>query len=237
MKASMTPEPRPTPSWELVQPSLQLVREHFDQVIVLFVLPALLLALGSLLLGETSQLHHASGLSGRQMAEHWRLGSRCYLVTGELRAVAVLPFLQIAQAEAAGAGRLLSAGLTVFLAGLAGLNLLLAVIVLVGFVLIIVPGIILPLILFTSRYYLANYYLMDRDLTIKEALRQSHHETKPVVGSIWGIIGVQLVFSAVAGLLNASFRLGVLVSVFIPLVCLYLPALRYREITRFSKTS
>jgi hypothetical protein len=116
------------------------------------------------------------------------------------------------------------------------LNLFIGGLLVIGFLLLIVPGIVL-LILFIKRYYLANYYLIDRNLGIKEALLQSHHETAPIAGSIWGIIGVQATFALVAGILGSISIIGAIPGVFIQLVCLYLPALRYREIKQAYSTS
>ena len=92
-----------------------------------------------------------------------------------------------------------------------------------GLLLFIVPGIIM-----SRKYFLSGYYLIDRDLTTKEAMKLSAEQSSKYSGSIWGILGVGIVLSLsgivpfVGGLLSAI--LAALYSV--------APALRYFEIKK-----
>jgi len=216
-----------SPSWDLVGPSWRLLVKHFEQVIFFFALPSLVLLLSGLLLGDTSHLHHLTNFTNRQ-----RLGIGLMGLSLLWSLVNFAPSLYFRVRLTGGEQPSLAAcyrrGLPYFWR-LAGLNLLLGVLLVVGFLLFIVPGIVL-LVLFISRYYLANYYLVDRNLGIKQALLQSHHETAPIAGTIWGTVGVGISFSLLAGLVSAINPIAAVPAVFIQLIGLYIPALRYHEI-------
>lgn len=229
MKAkAKKPQPKPlAPSWDLVGPSWRLLRDNFELVIFLFILPSLLLVLGGLLLGETKDLHHLSDITSRQRVGLALMGLS--LLWSILNFAPAIYFrLKVTAGKAVGLGTCYRQGLRYFWR-LVGLNLFLLGLLFLGFLLFIVPGIIL-LILFINRYYLAWYYLVDRDLGIRGALATSQRETAAYVGNIWGVIGVQLSFSLVASTISAVSRLGSVVAIFIQLICLFLPALRYKEI-------
>ena len=66
-----------------------------------------------------------------------------------------------------------------------GLTLLRGLIIIVDFILLIVPGLFM-----WKRYMLAPYYLMDKNLGIRESLRRSAADSKPYANAIWGLIGV-----------------------------------------------
>ncbi len=229
MKAkAKKPQPKQlAPSWDLVGPSWRLLRENFELVIFLFILPSLLLVLGGLLLGETKDLHHLSDVTSRQRVGLALMGLS--LVWSIINFAPSLYFrLKVTAGKSVGLSTCYRKGLRYFWR-LFGLNIFLFVMLFLGFLLFIVPGIIL-LILFINRYYLAWYYLVDRDLGIRAALARSRQETAAYAGNIWGLIGVQLSFSLVASVISAVSRLGSVVAIFIQLVCLFLPALRYQEI-------
>jgi hypothetical protein len=65
------------------------------------------------------------------------------------------------------------------------LNLLTLVSVIGGLVLLIVPGLIIGL-----RLSQAPYFLVDKDMGVREAYWASWHATKGHLGKLWGIIGV-----------------------------------------------
>lgn len=62
-----------------------------------------------------------------------------------------------------------------------------------GFLLLIVPG-----ILILPRLVLAPYYLIDRNLSIGDALSTAWHESKGITGPVWGIIGVYILMGLLA---------------------------------------
>lgn len=107
----------------------------------------------------------------------------------------------------------LKAGLP-FVWRLLGLQLMMALICVVAVLLLVIP-----LFFVYPRILLAPYYLVDRNLTIMQALKTSAAEYKKVKG-VWGLIGVQFLFSIVP---FVNFILGILY------YCA--PAIRYRQIT------
>jgi hypothetical protein len=229
MKAPTPAWTKFTPSWELVSPSGRLLLQHFEQVIFLFLLPSMVFVLANVLLGDTSHLRHLADLTQRQ-----RLG---IAVLGVGALWSLLNFapslyfrLQIAGGKNPSLGSCYRRGLPHFWR-LVGLNLILGILLAIGFILLIVPGLIL-LYLFIKRYYLVNYYVVDRRLGILQALRESHRETAEIGGVIWGTIGVQFTFSFLAAALSLLTYVGVVTAVFLQLVCACLPALRYREVKR-----
>ncbi len=104
-----------------------------------------------------------------------------------------------------------------------GLQITIAAIFVGSFLLLIIP-----FFFAVRRYFLAPYYMVDKNLTIKEALKQSAAQSKSFAGAIWGVIGVIILLSftgvvpVFGGLI--SFCLGIAYSV--------APAIRYFEIKK-----
>jgi len=111
---------------------------------------------------------------------------------------------------------------------LIGLSLMTALFVLAGLVLFIIPGII-----FFRRYFLAPYYMVERNLGIRESLAQSARDSKAYSSYVWGTLALTLIVfplgSSVASLVYPPF--GGLLSVFIGSLYLFGPAIRYTEIS------
>lgn len=106
---------------------------------------------------------------------------------------------------------------------LIGLIFLVAIIVIAGLILFIVPGII-----FIRRYFLSPYFLIDRNLGIKEAMRASANATKGKPGAVWDIIGVIILLS----LFNIIPIWGGLISIILLTLYTCAPAIRYLELTK-----
>lgn len=108
---------------------------------------------------------------------------------------------------------------------LLGLYIVMALIFLIGFALLFVPGLFM-----VRRYLLAPYVMIDKGTGIQESLAQSADMSKRNTGAIWGIIGVMFLI----GLVNiipyfgglAAFVLGSLYSV--------APALRYQQLKKLA---
>jgi hypothetical protein len=106
-----------------------------------------------------------------------------------------------------------------------GLYLITGLIVVVGFILFIIPGIILA-----RRYFLAPYIMLDKKTGIRESLERSAALSKLNTGSIYGIFGV-LVVIALIGIIPfiggiIAFGVGALYSI--------APALRYQQLKKLS---
>lgn len=108
---------------------------------------------------------------------------------------------------------------------LIGLYIVVALVVFVGLILLIVPGLIM-----IRRYFLAPYVMIDKRCGIREALDRSADISKPHSGYIWGIIGVTILISMI-GIIPligsiVAFVMGMFYSV--------APALRYQELKKLS---
>lgn len=107
-----------------------------------------------------------------------------------------------------------------------GLYIVVALFIIGGLILLIVPGLIM-----IRRYFLSPYVMLDkRPKTISEAMEISAKISKPHSGSIWGVIGVMFLIGLISvipvvGWL-ASFLLGMFYSV--------APALRYQELKKLA---
>jgi hypothetical protein len=209
-----------TPSWDLIQPSLRLCITNAQDIILLSLLPTLLFDLGSILSHQT----HA----------HNRviLGDICQ-VASLIWLLINVPALYIYQLAVIRGKRIsLKAayhqGLPLVVRFI-GLSIIAGIGIIIGFILLIIPGIIL-----INKWYLASYYLIDRRCSIKEALQASWRETKPYSGYIWGIFGVTILLAVASGVIQTlivkPYGLGIILSTLVTYIYLFAPALRYQEI-------
>ena len=108
-------------------------------------------------------------------------------------------------------------------AKLAGLAIMTGLITLVGFILLIVPGVIL-----LWRLFLAPYILIDKKTGVIEALNQSWNMTK---GYAWPIYSI-ILFTIVLALTNIIPFVGGLVAFVLATAYTAAPALRYQELKK-----
>lgn len=223
--------PRLVYSWSLLPKSAELVRQYFVPLLYVSILPALLTELGSTYnhafnvhstddsFSATIGLsaHNGSGLGGTLVLVGilWTLLSLAARYYVQLRATKGQP-VEVAEAYRKTASRIVP---------LIALMIVYTIMVIVGLILLIVPGLIV-----IRRYYLAPYYLIDRNVSIREALRLSAQATKPISGYIWGIIGVSIVLAILAGFLaNIPLGIGAVIATFVNVLYIFAPAFRYRE--------
>ncbi len=88
---------------------------------------------------------------------------------------------------------------------LIGLGILSALIVFVGLLLLIVPGVIA-----IGRIIMAPYILVDKNVGVMEALRQSNQMGKSFPGKIWAVIGVSILLAIGVGIVSAIPIIGIL---------------------------
>lgn len=104
---------------------------------------------------------------------------------------------------------------------LLGLYIVIGVVVLVGLILLIVPGLIM-----IRRYFLAPYVMIDKKLGIRESMERSAELSKLNTGSVWGVIGVMFLI----GLINIVPIIGGLASFIFGSLYSIAPALRYFQL-------
>jgi hypothetical protein len=108
---------------------------------------------------------------------------------------------------------------------LIGLYIVTAVYISVGFVLLIVPGLIM-----IRRYFLAPFIMLDKGTSIQKSMVLSAAMSKPYSGSIWGIIGVTFLISAMSIIPFIGWLLSFLLGMFYGVA----PALRYQELKKLT---
>lgn len=104
-------------------------------------------------------------------------------------------------------------------------SVLYAILIGLGLVLFIVPGIIV-----IRRYYLAPYAMIDKDLSIGDAMRFSADISKPHAMSVWSVIGVTFLI----GLTGAVPIFGGIISLALSMLYSVAPALRYMELKKLN---
>jgi len=106
------------------------------------------------------------------------------------------------------------------------MGLVAGLIVLVGLILLIVPGIIAIM-----RLMFAPYHLVDKDLSVREALKASNEQAKQNSKEVWKVLGVLSVLGLAAGLVEAAIPIiGVLLSSAVFIVIGVVPVLRYQQL-------
>lgn len=106
-----------------------------------------------------------------------------------------------------------------------GLYIAMGLIIIIGFVLLIVPGLI-----FIRRYLFAPYVMIDKNLGVKAALAESAALSKLNTGSVWGVIGVMFLI----GLLNILPYIGGLAAFGFGLLYSVAPAMRYQQLKKLA---
>ncbi|CAN5409806.1 hypothetical protein BH10PAT3_BH10PAT3_3400 [soil metagenome] len=105
------------------------------------------------------------------------------------------------------------------------LSIAITAVIILGLLALIVPGLI-----FIRRYYLAPYVMLDRDLSVGDAMKESARLSKPFSGSVWGIFGVMFLLS-LPGIVPV---VGWIVSFALTFFYSVAPALRYEELKKLT---
>lgn len=213
-----------TPSWDLVKPSIEFIKKYFWEVIYLSFVPGLLLFMGLTLIGEDPT-----------KTPEARLGIGALIAfIGLIWAMVSYPAFIYLQAKAA-EGKQVTAKASFRkairrLPALLGTGILGGILVMLGLVALIIPGLLL-----IRGFFLAPYYVVDQNLGPIEALKKSYADSVPVSAWIWGLIGVQTVFGIIASLLGKISAVGPILSIAASYIYVFAPAIRYAEITKKAK--
>lgn len=101
------------------------------------------------------------------------------------------------------------------------LSLAVGLTILIGFILLIVPGVI-----FLRRYFLSQYALIDQDLGIGASMKRSNQLSSGRAMSIFGIIGVDILIS----LANVVPLIGGIITFLLQIIYFCAPAIRYEQL-------
>lgn len=106
-----------------------------------------------------------------------------------------------------------------------GLYILVGLAIVIGLILLIIPGLIM-----IRRYFLSPYVLLDNNVSVWVAMEKSAAMSKPHSGSIWRIIGVKFLIS----LFGIIPLIGWLISFALSVSYTVAPALRYQELKKIA---
>lgn len=107
-----------------------------------------------------------------------------------------------------------------------GLGVVISMVIILGLIAFIIPGII-----FIRRYVLSPYVMADKEVGIFESMKRSAELSKPYSGAVWGVIGVSILLS----LVSIFGAVGAFISAILAVLYSVAPALRYEELKKLSK--
>lgn len=217
-----TKERQLTPSLDLLPRSFRLFKQYPWHAAYLSFIPALLLSVSYVILLTTP-----ANTTSPTLAQS--LASLLFFVSITWYALAAPGFV-IAQLNATRGRNLpvlecFKRGLKKFFP-LMGLSLASSVVIVLGLLALVVPG-----LMFMRGLLLAQYYLIDTDLGIVGSMKQSYQDSKPVSAWIWGLIGVIIGISLIGSVLARLPVVGQLLSLAVVYPYIFAPALRYMEVS------
>lgn len=217
MKNNTPPAQQFTGSWQQLRTSATLLRANIEPVIVISLLPSLVAQLGSLLVAKGSNAGSFIAIIGGI----WLLISMPAAIYMELRAVKRQSVVTLDAYVK---------GLSYFWRVL-GVTILSGLLVLLGLICFIVPGLMLM-----RRYVLAPYYIVDKDMAVIAAMKQSWTDSQQAPWYIWGTIGVLICVSVLAAVVGQIFKFipggDTIVTSILSTPAVFMFALRYIEIAR-----
>lgn len=170
-------------AFELFKPSVQLIKNNLKAFLLLFGIPFLLIIIGS------AESMFNPGDQKSQFGEGNETLELIALI-GFIASILTGPGVYLLSLKGARAEKDLPAGETFrrglkYLWRLVGLGICMALILGVSLLLLIVPFFIM-----LPKVFMAPYLLVDKNLGIGDALRQSFALSKGNSGAIYGVIGV-----------------------------------------------
>jgi hypothetical protein len=184
---------------ELFKPSQKAVLLNVITLIEFLIIPIILSVLSALLFRQhtsvSATLRTSLNYSYSATSKHMTYPTGWYVANGVSIIVSLLftPGLSYALLQGAKGSRV--DFLPAFRVGLhffwryVGVVICSGLIIIGGFLLLIVPGFFM-----LRRYYLAPYYLIDRDLSVSETLRACGKESKQHSHAVWSVLGIQMLF-------------------------------------------
>ena len=208
-------------SSDLLVASAELARNYWLPLFVLAIIPGILTSLNQLLAAKSAASSSLAAFSG--------LGALGFaLILLNLGPTIVLS-LHAIRHEAITVNECYQQGLK-FDLPIIGLGLLLIAAVMLGLVLVIIPGIVV-LVIILRRYFLAPYFLIDQKLSIGQALTASQTATAPYIRYVVGIVLVTILLAILSIILSAVASLvGILFSIAISFFTAFMGGLLYKQI-------
>jgi len=111
---------------------------------------------------------------------------------------------------------------------LVGLGIIAFFCIVVGFILLIVPGVFM-----WKRFLLSPYIMISDNLSLGETLHQTKVISKEYSGAIWGVLGVTFLIS----LIGIIPFIGTIISGILGVIYYVAPAIRYEQIKKLGTAS
>jgi hypothetical protein len=212
-----------TPSWDLYMANITLIKERYVPAIYLVLLPSLIGVLGGLLAGSPLT---ADGSLDFSLLNPLGVA---LLAAGTLWQIINIGPLTVFQLETArGQSKELRAyyqtGLRYDLRLLA-YYIVFVLLVFCGLLLFIIPGLFV-----IRRYFLGNFYIVDKRLPVLAAMKACATSSKRYSGAIWGVIGIQVAVMLATEVVQVIPVVGIILAVLLSCSYIFLAVLRYREI-------
>lgn len=215
-------------AFDLIKPSYAAFQRNVTTFTLLILVPTALTGISLLVPRPTYGygMNPGDPFSGLAGALYF-LGVVLSILTAGGRILAVFRSLENKDADP---WQTLVAGMR-YLLRLIGVGICVAVILAVSFLLFIVPFFFM-----LPRYALAPYYVVDKDLGVMDALKESARQSKQYRSAIWGLIGVEILAIIPLAVLNAFAPiLGWIGLIIITIFLTCAPTIRYRQIQNAEK--
>lgn len=205
-------------AFSLFQPSMEAVKRNLPAFLWLYIAPTAYFMLVSLF-GPKDPLDASGNPVG------WSTAAIVLFLIGIVVSIIIWPatiYLELhsAQGKKLDVLTAIKSSLRYFWR-LLGLSIVVGLITVVGFLLLIVPGVFM-----IRRYFLSAYYLVDKNLSIGEAMKMSAEQSKPFSKAIWAVIGVMVLLS-LTGIVPI---VGWIFSAVLTVLYSCAPAFRYLEV-------
>lgn len=222
-----TPQPITPPemgsAFDLFSPSMAALKLNIKAYLGMYGLIVLLGIIAGIMSAATTKVTGSEVATGTSLA----LNSGSLILGFAIIVLAILlgPAITYVQLQSAKGNKVqLSEAITTgakFIFRFIGLAILVSVLIMGGLILFIIPGLIM-----VRRYFLSAYLLIDKNIGIIEAMKQSAALTKPYSSKVWGIVGVNILISL------PSFIpiIGTIISSVLQLLYSFAPAIRYIQL-------
>lgn len=209
-------------AFALFKPSWAAFRLNLDTFVLQMLFPFGLILLTALLLD-------AASTSTSAVADFVAITALAAAAAGIaiVSAMLIVTELHSARKKRAGFEQVFKESLR-YVLRLIGLFIICAIIIVVGFVLLIVPGLFA-----IQRLLLAPYFLVDKNTGVFAALRLSMRAGKKYSSALWGVVGVLIAINII-GIIPVF---GWAASAVLSIIYLCAPAIRYVQVTAKSASA